>query len=478
MRRLLPSSVLIFTVALPPAVQAQDKEASPWIIDRTLVVVPQAAPVPAFKYRLLPLTSDLKEGNAVPIYLRLVHSQSDASRKYWTETPVAWNKLPVDRIPVEQARKFLEEHPYMLRQLEIGARRRTVDWHYTLDEPNPIGLLLPDIQSTRSYLPMLLLQARLALAEGDFSKATHHLQTGFAFSRHISAGPTLIQSLVGVAEARQFASVVADCIECRGSPNLYWALTALPRPLIDLRRPLEWEYQMLKMQIPDLTDRDRGRTAEQWDAALRRVRTELSKLAPLGPKGAKYFPNDCGPDDPAAKSPDLPEARKVVARVKGLSADKVEAMPPAQVLLLYMAATYQEDRDSWYRGAFLPYPQAQPFFEAARKWLRDVPTTEGHIAARLLLPALDKVMSSQTMLERNLAALRVIEALRIYAAAHDGKLPEKLADVTEVPLPDDPGTGRPFEYSRDGATATLISQVPNDPSPRNGVRYRVTIRKN
>jgi hypothetical protein len=62
-------------------------------------------------------------------------------------------------------------------------------------------------------------------------------------------------------------------------------------------------------------------------------------------------------------------------------------------------------------------------------------------------------------------------------AAYDGQLPDKLHDVTEVPLPNDPGTGKPFEYSRDGDTATLVSQVPGDALPKTGLRYRVTIQK-
>ena len=65
----------------------------------------------------------------------------------------------------------------------------------------------------------------------------------------------------------------------------------------------------------------------------------------------------------------------------------------------------------------------------------------------------------------------------MYAAAHEGQLPDKLTDVTEVPLPNDPGIDRPFEYHRAGDTATLISQVPDDPLPHNDLRYRVTIRK-
>jgi hypothetical protein len=340
-------------------------------------------------------------------------------------------------------------------------------------------MLLPDIQTMRSYAPMLVLQVRVALAEGDFTGAAHHLETGFAFSRHVADGPTLIQSMVGFALASQFADTVGDFVERPDAPNLYWSLTALPRPLIGIRGALDWEYRMIDMQLPDLGDPDRERTAEQWDAALRRVRTELRLLAGLaegGPLG-NFFPKDCAPGDPAAKSPDLAEARRFVARTRGLPADKVKAMPPARVLLLYMAGTYQEDRDHWYRAAYLPYPQARPLLAAAHKWLRGLPTTEGHAAPRLLLPGLDRVLSAQNRVERNLAALRVIEALRMHAAAHDGKLPDKLADVTEVPLPNDPGTGRPFEYHREGATATLVSQVPGDPLRNNGLRYRVTVRK-
>jgi hypothetical protein len=114
---------------------------------------------------------------------------------------------------------------------------------------------------------------------------------------------------------------------------------------------------------------------------------------------------------------------------------------------------------------------------AAQQRLHDAPISEGHTLARLFLPNLPKVFSAEVRIERNLAALRVIEALRTYAAAHDGKLPEKLSDVTEAPIPHDPGTGRPFEYHREGNTATLLSQVDGDPLPHNGLRYRVTIRQ-
>ena len=45
-----------------------------------------------------------------------------------------------------------------------------------------------------------------------------------------------------------------------------------------------------------------------------------------------------------------------------------------------------------------------------------------------------------------IAALRCVEAVRLYAAAHDGQLPASLEDVKDVPLPLDPVHGKPFEY--------------------------------
>jgi hypothetical protein len=471
-----PSSALLCAFVLVPVVQAQDNSASPWLIDRTLSVSPQRAPVPALKVRLLPPRWELKEGNAVPIYLRLVHEQNDAARKYWTETPKPWNLLPVDKIPLDEARKFLQDHHRFLRQFELGARRRTAEWNYTLDEGNPVGILLPDMQAIRTYAPMMLLQVRVALAEGNLPAAAHHLETGFAFSRHVADGPFLINSLVGIALAAQFTTAVADFIERPDAPNLYWALAALPHPLVDLRDNLDQEFRFLEWQIPELDDLDRERTAEQWDGVLRRVRTELRQLA-RGPDESKYFVKDSAPGDAAAKSPELPTARTYVARTHGWPADKVAAMPPAQVLLLYMVGTHHEDRDDWQRASYLPYPQAWKMFEASFKRLRDAPMTEGHLASHLVLPGLNKAMTGQVRMECNLTALRVVETLRMYAAAHDGKLPDKLDDVTEVPVPNDPATGRPFAYHREGDTATLVTHIPGDPAPRNGVRYRVIIRK-
>jgi hypothetical protein len=483
MPRLRRSFVVLFALTIlaggrPVGADEQkgNKPADKWLLDRAMTISPQAEPRPALKYHFMPSTWGRKPGNAVPIYLRLVHEQRDETRRRWVEVPTKWNKLPLDQLPLDEARKFLQGHSYMLRQLELGARRQKAEWEYTFDAGDPIGLLLPDMQNMRNYVPLLVLQARVALAEKNYPAAVRALETGFAFSQHISEAPFLISSLVSIAQASIFSDTVLEFIEQPDAPNLYWALTTLPRPMVRLRKGYEFEREVIQLQFPDLADLDRARTAEQWDEVLKRVRKEFRRLLRYDPP-AKTLSAETAPDVPASKSPDLATARKYLIEQRKMAADRVKAMPPSQVLVLWMAYTYEDRAGDHFKAIYLPNLQARVVFDAARKRLLAAPYNEGISLARWLLPALEKVLHAQNRLDRRIAALRVIEALRLHAAANGGKLPNKLNEVTVVPVPNDPGTGKPFEYSRDAkGTATLTSTVQGLPLETSGLRYRLTVR--
>ncbi len=60
-------------------------------------------------------------------------------------------------------------------------------------------MLLPEIQKMRELARMLKLRCRLHIAEGKLDEALHDVQIGFTMGRHVGEGPTLIQSLVGMA---------------------------------------------------------------------------------------------------------------------------------------------------------------------------------------------------------------------------------------------------------------------------------------
>jgi hypothetical protein len=457
--------------------QAEDK----WYLDRSLTLSPQPEPRLALEYRLSPLASELKDGNAVPIYLRLNFEKNDATRRDWRETPEKWNTMPIDKIPLKEANEFLNRYKNFLRQFELGARRKTAEWNYTIDQGSVIDILLPDAQMMRGYVPMMVLKVRVELAEGDFAAAAHWLETGFAFSRHVANGPFLINRLVGVACASQFADCLLDFVQQRDAPNLYWSAAALPRPLIDLRDAMDFEYRFLEKQFPDLADLDQPRSPEQWDAVLKNLRTAYRPLFGLANEsGADRPPKTLAgnePTDPASKSPDLPAAHKYLTQRMKMAAEKVDAMPPAQVLLLYLVGSYNEFRDDAYKATFLPYPEARRVFAEAEVRRKAAPNTDGKHFADALLPAIEKVQWAQTRLDRNIAALRVVEALRMYAAAHDGALPDKLSEAMAAPIPDDPGTGKPFEYQRDGDAATLISRIPDEKLSDTGLRYRLVMKR-
>src|SRR5258708_969445 len=89
------------------AIAAEKPAEEKWFLDRAIRISPAAAPIPALKYRLFPLSNVRKDGNAVPIYLRLNHEQNDAARANWREEPEKWNQLPLHEIPLKEANEFI-----------------------------------------------------------------------------------------------------------------------------------------------------------------------------------------------------------------------------------------------------------------------------------------------------------------------------------------------------------------------------------
>ena len=63
----------------------------------------------------------------MPIYLRLNFEQNDAARREWRETPEKWNALPIDEIPLAEAKAFITRYKNFYRQFELGARRKKAD---------------------------------------------------------------------------------------------------------------------------------------------------------------------------------------------------------------------------------------------------------------------------------------------------------------------------------------------------------------
>jgi len=168
--------------------KVDDKPTEPkWLVDRSLTLTARAEPVPALKYRLYPLASELKEGNAVPIYLRLVHERNDETKREWARSrrmeQAALDQLPVARGPAVPREIRLHDEaarPWGGEKPPSGTTR------WTRAIPSASCCLTPN--SCGNYGGLLVLKARLEMAEGDYTAAAHTFQTGLAFSRHVTRG--------------------------------------------------------------------------------------------------------------------------------------------------------------------------------------------------------------------------------------------------------------------------------------------------
>jgi hypothetical protein len=157
----------------------------------------------------------------------------------------------------------------------------------------------------------------------------------------------------------------------------------------------------------------------------------------------------------------------------------VDSMPAAQVILLHMVMTFRRSRDEMFKWFNVPYWQARVgMVDADRKLKREIREQELVPVASVLLPALSSVRRASVRAERRIALLRVIEALRFYAAEHDGSLPRELDDIKEVPLAMDPVSGKSFGYKLGDGKAILDAPPPAGESWETlGARYEITIAK-
>jgi hypothetical protein len=470
-----PLAVLALLVATAPAA-AQPQPPEPI----KLTLSPAGESSPALKFLLLPELSEQTPGNAVVEYYRAF------SPEWWANVRKRDVMEKVEKVLTTPLAELKDSDVKWLmtlkalREVDRGARRAYCDWEMVPHlKEDGIYLQLPDVQAMREFGTFLAARARLEMAEGRLDQAVYTLQTGFALGRDVgNNGPTLVQALVGNAIANLMVAQLDELLRQPGAPNLYWALTGLPRPFIDLRKPLDGEKLWLFGTFPELRDvddphlspRQRQRLQEivgqflsnKWEAGLAGPSDVATRLAVIAVVAKAY---------PAAKQALIAAGRKPA---------EVEALPALQVVLTEALRDYDRYRDNAFKWMALPYPQARPGLERAEKELKEsMAPLEGIRIAQVMLPATIRVYAATTRLDRRLAALRCVEALRLYAAAHDGKLPATLDDIKDVPVPADPMTGKAFAYQVSGDTATLSAGVPpGEPAvPYNTLVYEVTLRK-
>jgi len=436
------------------------------------------APEPRFalRWHLLPDLLDQTPGNAAVLYctatdLAGVLKAADMDRVR------AWLEMDPPKLPRKAVVEFLGNIHGILRQLELAARRERCDWGLPIRSEG-FSLILPPLSKYRDLARVLSLKARLHIAAGRHDQAVHEIQTGLAMARHLSEAPTLIHALVATAVASQMLQDVECLIEAAGSPNLYWALAGLPRPFVDARKSLAYEASSLYLAVPKLRAAlTQQRTAEEWRA----LAEEIVKIFQV----TRGLPDQ----DPSADAKGrlaltamavyaYPRA-KTYLRALGKTPEQIEAMPVHQALVIYYLDGYERLRGEVFKWHALPYWQAHEGLQRAGRLMNQAKrkTADAFGPLAWLVPNLSRSRFLMARLDRQIAALQCVEAVRMYAAGHDGKPPAGLSDIRDAPCPIDPVTGKPFAYRAVGQTITLDAPAPPGLPATEGVRYRITLVK-
>jgi hypothetical protein len=452
--------VALGAVLVPPAVFGQISalwqpvKAEKPDSEKSLPIMLHPAPsvVPALKYQLLPPFTERRPGNAavwwnrIPAERSYFFSEINKAGGEWEKID-KWMEIPLGDPSEKQHRPAASQlgGAELFADMERAARFESCDWELPMHEGGVIEMRLPELQQTRTYGRVLSAKARLEIAEGKYDQAVRTIQSGFALARDVAKGPCLINGLVGTAIASLMIDRIRELVQQPGSPNLYWALSSLPHPLIDYRLGFEAESRFLYLEFPELQDLDKKQfPPEKWRELLLKfvgVESFFQHADPLLMTGLAMQ--------------GYPQARQYLVE-HGRTAAEVDAMPVAQVIVLYTMHVYDELAEEQFKWMFLPYAQAAEGIKQADRGLKDAIVAGRDIIpfATMLLPAVGKCKQAETRADWYVAQLRVLEALRLYADAH-GRLPERLAEISGVPIPANPYDGKPFTYQRDGDKATL-----------------------
>lgn len=476
----------------------RDEQTGVTVRTMELTLHAKSEPRPALKYRLIPDDFDMFEGNAAVYYLkatgfleqdwardRLTRIEEEASRRAKEAgkgrsqvPPAVWRSTPPDELPLNEVKEHLQLTAFQSPFLREAARRDRFDADRNLSEVDDwASYLLPEIQAMRELARTQSLRCRVAIAEGRINDAIEITGQQFALARHLGQDDFVISGWHGIAIAGIAWNDALYLVQHPKTPNLYWAFATMPKPLVDLRHSLANERQYVYHHCKVLREVDETpRPASYWRGFLDRLvlQTGYGVIA-----SELDLPMIHG-DPPLARAllaayiaAAYPGAREYLMKECELPVKQVDAYPIAQVVFLAAVRYYDRRRDDSFKWTHLPFWQA--YASDARRGADDAMRAASErygwctAPTSVLLSSFMVSRAAEARCEQTIALIQTVEAIRMYGAAHDGKLPRSL-DELPVPAPVEPFTGKPIDYECFGSRAVL------DGHALPGLRYRLVLR--
>ena len=429
-----------------PAQTTEPATRPSWFVSLTLT--PMAIREPSLGYPLLPPLTQTQPGNAATLY-DIARSQLPPDGPGGLRPP-AWGQLDdqldsranydLDAAPPQfdpaVADEVLEQFP--MHWLDVATHRDRADWDVDL-RGSGFMALLPYLNSARTFGNVLSLQAKLQISRAQYADAARSLQSGFAFARHLGADPVPVQGLVACGiELLMFEHGVQNWVQQPDAPNLYWSLSALPVSLVNLSRMAEVERASLTWTDPQLAAATLGRNpnGDHYADALKR---SIQFLHSVNDSQAKPLTTvELSAQYEQLKASILPLARADAGHNQSVLSDD-------QLAGEFLFREYDRFIDRCWQACQLPYAEGAGSTHAALAALK---RAEGDGNPLLqFIPRIDRLRLRVAEPEQRIAALRVVEAIRDYVTTHEA-LPASLDEIANVPVPDDPISGKPFRYER------------------------------
>jgi len=203
------------------------------------------------------------------------------------------------------------------------------------------------VQDTRNISRVLALQTRVAIAEKRFDDAVRLMRMNYQLAGNVNKMNFLVSSLVAIGEVGITNDTMIDLIATPGSPNMYWALTELPRPIVDLRDSFRMDVTMFNRIFPELFEAaGTDRSVEHWKGLMEELADSIAATAAsTGQARTSGLLEDQSPPTPEQLAFKLGPTVVGILGYKnakqqlidsGADAKDVEAMPVGQVLTTSM----------------------------------------------------------------------------------------------------------------------------------------------
>tara|TARA_R110002049_G_scaffold2750_2_gene21567 strand:- start:386066 stop:387595 length:1530 start_codon:yes stop_codon:yes gene_type:complete len=454
-----------------PALQKASRQAKPETPPQVVFRVHAAAePEPALVHRFWPSPELRRQANPMPFVSRaiLLAAKSSYDRDEAIEISEQfsrWQDLSIEKLPLGEVHRFVEK--YASGPLgELARAENMMDLQYDLQfeqltATEVIATVLPEVQEMRGLARLLVIRARLAVAEHRWDDFEQDIRLGMRLAE-IAGHSTdfLVNRLVGYAIAESLFEVVEEAMQQPGCPNLYWALASIPvDDLFETRQSLEFESVFttkLCYGLDPLPDAVIG--AEAARVRILRLVHEVNAVQQPEP----------GPDTLVkakllagiyVASMEQP-SRQLLAETTQWSG-RVDELSAPEAVLRATVLRFAQSRDKWFKWSLLPKTVAAPYADRIEADLQATGEENDIILSILgnLFPAVSAVHQANSRLHQKHGYLCTIEAIRMHAAIA-GEFPDSLDRIEPVPAWPDPVSKSDFFYHRQAPTRAMLTRGP------------------